>query len=268
MQPSVVVARGGCSKRQELVKTHSIPKSFHQRPLPSTCVAFSSPEGRKLFQEAILGRFMATYFPLAEQFTTQTEPSFCGLTTLVMCLNALRVDPGRPWKSAWRWYSEEMLDCCTSVAAVKEKGLSFNEFVALARCQGLAAVETRATTEISLEAFRAAVCASCATPTEVLVINYSRKTLDQTGDGHFSPIGGYHAESDMVLVMDVARFKYPPHWVSLPLLYRAMQQIDASSGLPRGFISLRIDPSADDAIAAASLSNIVISSTSSRATIR
>ncbi|KAG9406015.1 hypothetical protein AC1031_003938 [Aphanomyces cochlioides] len=205
---------------------------------------------------------MAIYFPLAEQFTTQTEPSFCGLgmtideessflpvATLAMCLNALRVDPCRQWKSAWRWYSDDMLDCCTSVDTVKQRGLSFDEFIALARCEGLAAVETRATPAISLDSFRATVRASCATSTEVLVINYSRKTLGQTGDGHFSPIGGYHAASDMgrsyfgmqifltplpVLVMDVARFKYPPHWVSLSLLFQALQTIDTSSGLPRG----------------------------------
>ncbi|KAG9406014.1 hypothetical protein AC1031_003938 [Aphanomyces cochlioides] len=248
--------RGECCKRHEPGKAQDMPKSFHQRPLPPTCVAFSSPEGRQLFQEAIVDGHMAIYFPLAEQFTTQTEPSFCGLgmtideessflpvATLAMCLNALRVDPCRQWKSAWRWYSDDMLDCCTSVDTVKQRGLSFDEFIALARCEGLAAVETRATPAISLDSFRATVRASCATSTEVLVINYSRKTLGQTGDGHFSPIGGYHAASDMVLVMDVARFKYPPHWVSLSLLFQALQTIDTSSGLPRGFISLRVEVS-------------------------
>ncbi|KAF0695599.1 Aste57867_13639 [Aphanomyces stellatus] len=232
-----------CSKRQELVKALALPKSFHQRPLPPLCIAFASVDGRKLFQEALSGSYMHIYFPLAEQFTTQTEPSFCGLTTLVMCLNALRMDPGRPWKSAWRWYSEEMLDCaCASVAVVKEKGISLPEFVALAKCQGLVALETRATAALTLDVFRTVVRASCATSSEVLVVNYSRKTFEQTGDGHFSPIGGYNAASDMVLLMDVARFKYPPHWVSLPLLLQSMQQIDASSGLPRGYVLLKQGP--------------------------
>jgi hypothetical protein len=30
------------------------------------------------------------------------------------------------------------------------------------------------------------------------------------GDGHFSPVGGYHAGKDLVLILDTARFKYPP----------------------------------------------------------
>jgi hypothetical protein len=32
--------------------------------------------------------------------------------------------------------------------------------------------------------------------------------------------GAYEPASDMVLILDVARFKYPAHWVSLPDLYK------------------------------------------------
>ena len=52
-------------------------------------------------------------------------------------------------------------------------------------------------------------------------------------------IGGYHAGRDSVLVLDVARFKYPPHWVPLPALYAAMRDhTDPSNALPRGFMRL------------------------------
>ena len=37
---------------------------------------------------------MNCYFPLAAQFRTQEEPAFCGLTTLVMVLNALGKEEG------------------------------------------------------------------------------------------------------------------------------------------------------------------------------
>ena len=57
----------------------------------------------------------------------------------------------------------------------------------------------------------------------VMILSYSRKVLNQTGSGHFSPAGAYDPTSDMVLIMDVARFKYPPHWVPLSLLYSSMQ---------------------------------------------
>lgn len=57
----------------------------------------------------------------------------------------------------------------------------------------------------------------------------------QTGSGHFSPIGGYHTGKDMVLTLDVARFKYPPHWVPLELLWEAMNTIDGATGHHRGY---------------------------------
>lgn len=215
--------------------------SFHRRHLPQDCIAFSSPEGRKLFTQAInsASNYMQIYFPLAEQFITQAEPAFCGLATLAMCLNALQIDPGRLWKGSWRWFSEELFDCCTSLSVAKEKGISLSEFICLARCNGVLTDDMRADNKLSLDEFRSIVKHSCSTNNEIVVLNYSRKVLGQTGDGHFSPIGGYHEENDMVLLLDVARFKYPPHWVRLPLVYEAMQKIDESIGLPRGLVVLK-----------------------------
>jgi glutathione gamma-glutamylcysteinyltransferase len=63
-----------------------------------------------------------------------------------------------------------------------------------------------------------------------LIASYSRKLLEQTGDGHYSPIAGYHRDRDLALVMDVARFKYPPHWVPISSLWNAMTPIDVCRG--------------------------------------
>jgi hypothetical protein len=43
----------------------------------------------------------------------------------------------------------------------------------------------------------------------------SRPSLGQTGAGHFSPIAAWHDASDMALVLDTARFKYPPFWAPI-----------------------------------------------------
>ncbi len=77
--------------------------------------------------------------------------------------------------------------------------------------------------------FRDAVKNSTQSEESVLVVSYNRKALGQTGSGHFSPIGGYEPSTDRVLIMDVARFKYPPHWTKLPLLYTAMTGLDTVS---------------------------------------
>jgi hypothetical protein len=52
--------------------------------------------------------------------TTQAEPAYCGISTLVMCLNAANVDPRQTWKGPWRWYTESMLNCCVDLEVVRE----------------------------------------------------------------------------------------------------------------------------------------------------
>ena len=42
----------------------------------------------------------------------------------------------------------------------------------------------------------------------------------------------------MVLMLDVARFKYPPHWIPLKLLWEAMDTIDEATEHRRGYALL------------------------------
>ena len=272
------------SKDKTLTKTSKYPysKSFYRRNLPSPpSISFSSNEGRKLFKESMSFGFMEIYYILAEQFRTQDEPAFCGLSTLTMVLNALNVDPKRVWKGPWRWYNEEMLDCCKDLESIKIDGITFDEFSCLSRCNGLYVkmkrpnkwklyniknklqppiikdqidnndnnneskeskidntmdgqcnnmvnniennndcndnindtntncnklqkAEETAKKVISrkyytLDEFRNDVKLSCvSTDGPVIVVSYSRQELKQTGDGHFSPIAGYHPTNDMV----------------------------------------------------------------------
>lgn len=213
-------------------------RTFYRRPLPPPAVAFASPEGRRLFREALAAGTMEGWFRLAEQLHTQAEPAYCGLGTLVTVLNALALDPGRAWRGPWRWYGEELLDCCRPLEDVKSNGITLSELACLARCNG-ARAEVRRADGGTLDELRAHVREACTQPDgSHVVAAYSRKVLGQTGDGHYSPIGGYHPESDLVLVLDVARFKYPPHWVPLPLLWEAMQPPDPATGTSRGYVRM------------------------------
>jgi glutathione gamma-glutamylcysteinyltransferase len=214
-------------------------QSYYRRPLPEGLVPFSSALGREVFAEALAEGGMGAFFALSEQFHTQAEPAFCALGSLVVVLNALSIDPGRFWKGPWRWFSEEMLDCCAPLEVVRERGLTLPQFACLARCNGAEVEWSRAETS-SLEAFRAALRAGTkAGSGPFLVVSYSRRALGQTGDGHFSPVGGYCEARDLVLVLDVARFKYPPHWVPLRALWESMLPLDSETGKSRGFALLR-----------------------------
>ncbi|XVF21546.1 hypothetical protein REPUB_Repub12eG0099100 [Reevesia pubescens] len=209
---------------------------LYKRVLPSPpAFDFGSSEGKQLFIEAIQNGTMEGFYRLISYFQTQSEPAYCGLASLSMVLNALAIDPGRKWKGPWRWFDESMLDCCEPLEKVKEKGISFGKLVCLAHCAG-AKVEAFRTNQSSLADFRNFVV-RCSTSDDChMISSYHRATFKQTGTGHFSPIGGYHAGRDMALILDVARFKYPPHWVPVKLLWEAMENVDEATGQHRGFL--------------------------------
>jgi glutathione gamma-glutamylcysteinyltransferase len=111
--------------------------SLYRRVLPSPpAVDFASPEGKRLFAEALAAGTMEGFFPLVSCFQTQSEPAFCGLASLAVVLNALSIDPGRRWKGPWRWFDESMLDCCEPLDKVKAEGITFGKVACLARCSG------------------------------------------------------------------------------------------------------------------------------------
>ena len=122
---------------------------------------------------------------------------------------------------------------------VIDDGMTFEEFLYLAECNGASVVPFLASNS-SLSQFQSAILAACTRRLDDvrLVCSYNRSTLQQTGTGHFSPIAAYHAEENLVLILDVARFKYPTHWIPVELLWQSMCTIDPTTGRTRGFYLL------------------------------
>ncbi|KAL6208802.1 hypothetical protein ACLB2K_019747 [Fragaria x ananassa] len=110
---------------------------LYRRELPSPpSIEFASPEGKKLFAEALGNGTMEGFFKLISYYQTQSEPAYCGLATLAVVLNALAIDPGRKWKGPWRWFDDSMLDCCEPLAKIKAEGITFGKVACLAHCNG------------------------------------------------------------------------------------------------------------------------------------
>jgi len=191
-----------------------------------------------LFNETFQDGFMESYFHLSPYYVMQSEPAFCGLATLSMALNSLQIDPVRVWKGPWRWYQESSFSCCIPLKSAKEKGISIQTFSFLAQTNG-ADISTHYATESTEEYFRQAVKEVTCSQESRLIVSYDRSSLDQTGTGHFSPIGGYNIKNDLALILDVAQFKYPPHWVPISLLFKAMEKIDIFTGKSRGFFVMK-----------------------------
>ena len=221
-----------CCDGSSIPRAASPTNQFYRRKLPDACTSFSSARGKQIFAEALASGHMECYFKLAAQFRTQDEPAYCGLTTLVVALNALDIDPGRIWKGPWRWYHEDMLNCCVPLDIIQQNGINIDEFVCIGTCNSLKVNAVRVDgVNITEDMFRDIVKEYTCRDDAFLALSYSRQVLDQTGDGHFSPVGGYHPEKDLILILDLARFKYPPHWVSLSLIYEAMKAVDSATGM-------------------------------------
>ena len=248
--------------------------SFHKRLMPSNLTALSSRAGRRRFLESLGTDNAEAYLPLAEQFLNQSDPAYCGITTLAMILNACAVDPNVRWRGGWRWYGSDdvVLDrCCLGSERGRERvrraGISLEEFTGLGRCQGLRIDMKRPSLgEVggenygTLDDFRSDVQRMVQLPPIAdaddigsgidnpngeeegrgfLVASFSRAHLNQTGAGHFSPVAAYHPPTDSCLVLDVARFKYSPYWVSVEELYEAAKPIDETTGKSRGWFVMR-----------------------------
>lgn len=188
-------------------------KSFYRRPLPVTLSDLQSPEGRALFQAALSQGEAEAFFPLISHLQTQSHPALCGLTTLSTILNALSIDPLRVWAHPWRWYAENLLDCCVPLQEVMEKGITVDELACTAVCEGVDVTVHRG---FDISQARKLIRRSVRNPTDgtfqFLAVSFHRARLGQTGTGHFSPIAAYESESDSVLILDVARFKVSFHY--------------------------------------------------------
>lgn len=229
--------------------------SMYKKKIPKFLIPFASEKGKMLFKQALSEGNMNNYFDLGEQYVTQSRPEDCAISTLVMILNSLGIDPGKKWKGPWRWYSEDILYCVDP----EKSGLSLHEYLRLAHCNQSWAVGFYSNKlpsisnedfqcgkhksklyyrSCSIPTFRAAVLATCRQSKFFMAANYSRKVLLQSGDGHYSPIAGYSSLNDMCLILDVARFKYPAYWLPLSLAFESLELHDPETKYPRGFVCM------------------------------
>ena len=231
------------AKDESLPPLPSPKYSVQKRVLPGNLTALSSTEGRKLLMDCFQQQKAEPYWAVSEHFQNQSDPAYCGITSLVVVLNAMGVDPNVRWRGGWRYYGCEdvLLDrCCWDKAVIQRIGISMEGFAKLGACQGLRSVQIKRPDVYSMDDFRNDIDRIVSDEGgNQIVVNFSRAAIGQTGDGHYSPIAAYHKESDRVLVMDVARFKYPPYWLTVTELYDATKAIDQESGKSRGWFVLQ-----------------------------
>jgi len=209
--------------------------------LPPNLVALDSQEGKRLLFES---EASTAYFPLTEQFVTQQNQAFCGVASLVMVLNALRMPaPASEELAPFTAFDQQNIFTSQTEAAVpraliEEQGMTLDQLGALARASGLKA-EVHHASDSSLDTFRKQAVAHLATSGQYVLINFLRSAIGQEKYGHISPLAAYDMQSDRFLLLDVSRYKYPPVWVSATDLFAAMNTPDRANGnRSRGYVEI------------------------------
>lgn len=230
-------------------------KTAYGSPLSRFLVDYRSKESETRLCRALRTGYAVPYLSLSSCYDAQSEPSYCGVSTLAIILNALRIDPQREWSpmSTWRWYTVELLDCCYSLEEVKKFGINLDEFVYLANCNGAVASVVRPNySKEHYDEFTHTLERVCTggkqskeelldgeLPEELMAISFSRVALGQVGEGHFSPIAAMDKESNSVLIFETARYKYPPYWAPIEVLFQSMLPLDSVTGKSRGYVVLK-----------------------------
>lgn len=178
-------------------------------PLRAQVVALDTPEGATRFQRAIGG---PQALGLLAHLETEVFLTFCGPASLATALNSLGIhEPSPAAFFPYRRMTQDSLFtpenlAVKSYAAVQGGGLTLEQLGAFARNLGVATEAVHAEA-LEVGALRDRISAALADPASRVIVNYSRIPLGQDGDGHISPLAAYDAESDTVLILDVARYK-------------------------------------------------------------
>jgi len=209
---------------------------------PGKTIPLPEPQGQTLLLQSV---DRADYGPLAEQFLTQANLAYCGVASMVMVLNSLAVPaPAAAGYGSYRfWTQQNVFDSASTRAVlapelVARQGMTLEQLRTLLASHGLQARAIHGD-RLSQAQFRLLLRSNLNEPSDRLLVNYDRQALGQAGGGHISPVAAYHAATDRVLILDVARYRYPSVWVPLADLWQAIRTTDSSSGRSRGLVVVR-----------------------------
>ncbi|MDF1653782.1 MAG: phytochelatin synthase family protein [Coxiellaceae bacterium] len=208
-------------------------------PVPTNLIDFNSVKGMQLFNTST---HKQAFFALSPYFVTEKGLAFCGPASAVMALNALHIDrPTTPQHTPYtifnqqNIFNEKALTVITP-AVIYHQGATLAEVAGLLQSNA-ATVKTIYGSKASLADFKKDAIAAVSGKHSLILINFCRKYIHEKGCGHFSPLAAYNKTSDRFLLLDVARYKYPPVWVTASGIYKALSTgVDTTSHKSRGYL--------------------------------
>lgn len=211
------------------------------------------PEARARLHAA---QFSLDFYTLAPLFERQQKPTYCGVASAVMVLNALRLHKGGlnleesldveipeshgGGKMRYNAYSQLTFFDKIDVVKAKQRveGICKESDFDPGFCLTMLAQQLRAhltqveicvadeNSDARLARFRHDLMAFLNDRTHYVILNFHGKSLGLSTGGHFSPVAAYDSATDSALVMDVCGHKYPWFWVKISDLFAAMHTQD------------------------------------------
>jgi hypothetical protein len=202
-------------------------------------VYFDEPESAQFFAQS---NAKANYWALSRFYETQRIDTFCSVTSSTMVLNALGIKPAIQQAMIYpynvfnheNFFTPQVL-ALQAVRNIAGDGLTLGELADVLATFGVSVARLDAD-HATVAEFRRRAQSALGSTDHYVIVNFLRSRIGQDGGGHFSPLGAYDAKSDRFLVLDTARYKYPPFWVKAGDLWEAMNTVDASAKMKRGFL--------------------------------
>lgn len=213
--------------------------------LPDRLIDLRSEQGEALLLET---KPLEAYFPISVAFETQKTQAYCGVASMVMALNAIKVPaPSTPEYQPYTVFTQDNVlndrtDAILPRSVLARQGMTLDQLGQLLGLHPIA-VEIHHAAEGGLDAFRKNAAEYLAAKNHFVVVNYLRKALGQERGGHISPLAAYDPKADRFLILDVARYKYPPVWVTASDLFDAMNTTDFDNeNKTRGYVLIANGP--------------------------
>ena len=207
--------------------------------VPDALVDLRTPQGEQMLAES---QALDSFVPLSINFVTQQTQAYCGVASMVTVLNALTIPaPSTPEFQPYHSFTQDNLlddrtDAILPRTVLARQGMTLDE---LGRLLALHPVQVQVhhAADGSHGEFRAAARRTLGGQDRAVIVNYLRRALGQERGGHISPLAAYDARADSFLILDVARYKYPPVWVKAADLFAAMNTPDPdNAGRTRGYV--------------------------------
>ncbi|MDE2118630.1 MAG: phytochelatin synthase family protein [Betaproteobacteria bacterium] len=216
--------------------------------LASPALGLADTEPAVIYWDSAAGKTLraripadADYWQLSPAFAVQMTQSYCSVASAITVLNAMPIKkPVDPAYAPYAYFTQsnfftpEVMKVI-SPQTVLAMGMTREQMAEALTRQGVSATSIAGDT-LDDEELRSLLQKALGDDGRFVLANYLRANLGQVGGGHWSVLAAFDAQSDRVLILDVAKYKYTPVWVGISTLRQAIATIDTASNKARGLV--------------------------------